>query len=231
MEAEARKHGEEVAEPAEIPQEERGESGESLGESAAAETPHPENPTENAEAAARAECEVIVPPEEGERYTRAQKQVEAARCLVESADAEIETCLENIRRDLEAFENYEEQTLKPIVSESRQMLSRLGVEELPALPEATPVDLEAPENERLEIRDLSSGKGMAFVWGLVAVLASLAGWWIYGAQRAGVPTIPTRTPDLGLLEKVAGAISRLIGPADWNSEEAHAIIDRLLPEK
>lgn len=158
-------------------------------------------------------CEVIVPPAEGDRHTRAQKQVEAARSQVESADAEIETCLENIRRDLEAFERYEEQKLKPIVDESRRLLAELGVEELPALPEATAVDLEAPDREALEIRDLASGKGTAFFWGLITTLAALAGWWIYGAQKAGVPVLPAQAPDLGLLERIAGGISLLVGPA------------------
>jgi hypothetical protein len=170
--------------------------------------------TEAAKAEEGAGCEVIVPPQEGDRHSRAQKQVEAARSLVESADAEIETCLENIRRDLKEFESYEVETLKPVVSESRRLLAELGVEELPALPEATPVELEAPDKERLEIRDLSSGKGVAFFWGLVVTLAALAGWWVYGAQRAGLPLLPTRMPDLGLLEKVSGAISLLIGPAE-----------------
>ncbi|ADV46707.1 hypothetical protein Nitsa_1458 [Nitratifractor salsuginis DSM 16511] len=230
MEKEVGKKEEEVAEATENP--EKGtEEAASEAVSKEAETPAPEKVEAGAEEQSGANsdseekavesenfepagCEVIIPPAEGDRHTRAQKQVEAARSLVENADSEIETCLENIRRDLEAFEQYEETALKPVVDESRRLLAEVGVEGLPPLPEATAVDLEAPDKERLEIRDLSSGKGMAFFWGLVVTLAALAGWWVYGAQKAGLPILPTKVPGLEILEKISGAISLLLGPAE-----------------
>ena len=160
--------------------------------------------------ASKESCEIVVPPAEGDRHTRAQKQVEAARALVESADSEIEECIANIRKELENLEAYERSTLMPVMEESRRLLTKLGVGELPSGTAVAEVELENPAEEPLEIKDLPSGKAKAFGWGFLVTLLGLAGWYLYGASRAGLSPIPKQMPDLGFFSTIAGKISLLI---------------------
>ena len=188
---------------------------ESVGEGTAAQAPEsiPEAPEEAVSETGTDACEIVVPPGEGDRHTRAQKQVEAARALVESADAEIEECIANIRNDLAKFEEYERSTLMPVVEESRRILTELEVGELPAGAVVAEVELENPAEEPLVIEDLPSGKGSAFGWGFLAALLTLLGWYLYGTSRAGISPIPDRIPDLGFFSTIAGKISLLIDQA------------------
>ena len=216
-EKEAQRKQQEVEAPEEAAEQavETAIEAESVGEGPAAQAPEgiPEAPEETVPETEAGAHEVVVAPETGDRHTRAQKQVEAARALVESADAEIEECIANIRNDLAKFEEYEQSTLLPVVEESRRILSGLGAGELPPGAVLSEVELENPAEEPLVIEDLSSGKGSAFGWGVLATLLALLGWYLYGASRAGVSPIPDRTPDLGFFSAIAGKISLLIDQA------------------
>ena len=213
-EKEVRQEQERAETPEEAPEQatETATEAESVGEDTAAQAPEriPEAPEEAASETGTDACEIVVPPGEGDRHTRARKQVEAARALVESADAEIEECIANIRNDLAKFEEYERSTLMPVVEESRRILTELGVGELPAGAVVAEGERENPAEEPLVIEDLSSGKGSAFGWGVLAALLTLLGWYLYSASRAGVSPIPDRTPDLGFFSAIAGKISLLI---------------------
>ena len=160
--------------------------------------------------------------------TDPQGRVVAAREKVLSAEEEIEACMEKIRKDLEEFEAYEREHLVPVVEESQRLLESLGMEEEAIEPALAELELENPEEEKLEIRDLSSGKGGAFFWGFVAAVATVGGWYAYATQKAGAALIPTQAPDMGTLSSLAGKVSLLLGPAENPSVGAAVVIGSAL---
>jgi len=157
-----------------------------------------------------------------------QSRVVAARQRVLSAEEEIEECLQNIQKDLERFEAYEQEHLIPVVEESQRLLESIGMEEAAIEPALSELELENPEEEKLRIEDLSSGKGGAFFWGLVAAAAAVGGWYAYAVQKAGAPLIPQNTPDLAAFSSLAGKISLLLGPAENPSVGAAVVLGSAL---
>ncbi len=168
------------------------------------------------------DCKVPAVSGDGDRHSQAQREIEAARALVESVDAEVQSSLEDVRRDLESLKSYETNSLQPLISESYRILEELKVQELPEVPEEVEVELEPSDKKDLKIRDLSKGGGKAFLLGTLTSLATLGAWWVYGAQKVGVAVIPDHIPNLTLLNKVCGGASLLIGPAQ-NPEAGAAI--------
>jgi hypothetical protein len=213
-------HEVQEAEMPESPEEEavleNPDQGETTGDSSRGE--EPEEPGE--------EISDAVP--KGDSYTMAQNRVVAARRKVENAEEEIEECLRNIRSDLEVFEAYERERLAPVFGESRRILESLGMEEKAVEPALAELELENPEEEKLEIRDLSSGKGSAFFWGLLAAVATVGGWYAYAVGKAGTSLIPTRVPDMATLSTLAGKVSLLTGPAENPSVGAAIVIGSAL---
>jgi hypothetical protein len=177
-----------------------------------------EEPAENAAAPAMA----------GGGLADAQKRVVAARSRVESAEEEIEECIRNIQEDLAEFEAYEKGELLPVVEESQKLLESIGMEEAAIEPTLTELELEDPHEEKLRIEDLSSGKGGAFFWGLIAAGATGGGWDAFAGQKAGAPLIPQKVPDMGTLSALAGKVSLLFGPAENPSVGAAVVIGTAL---
>jgi hypothetical protein len=177
-----------------------------------------EEPAENAAAPAVA----------GGGLADAQKRVVAARSRVESAEEEIEECIRNIQEDLAEFEAYEKGELLPVVEESQKLLESIGMEEAAIEPTLTELELEDPHEEKLRIEDLSSGKGGAFFWGLIAAVATVGGWYAFAVQKAGAPLIPQKVPDMGTLSALSGKVSLLFGPAENPSVGAAVVIGTAL---
>ncbi len=164
----------------------------------------------------------------GDRLSQAQSRVVAAREKVLSAEEEIEECLRNIQNDLEAFEAYERASLLPVVEESRRLLESIGMEEAKIEAKLPELELEEPEAQKLEIEDLSSGKGSAFFWGLIAAVATVGGWYAYATEKAGISLLPQKLPDLASLSTLAGKVSLLLGPAENPSVGAAVVIGSTL---
>jgi len=141
-------------------------------------------------------------------------RVQAAKARVKSAEEEIEECMEKIQSDLAAFEAYEQKSLLPVVEESQRLLESIGMEEAAIEPALTELELENPEEAKLEIREPSSGKAGAFFWGMIAAAATVAGWYAYAVKQLGTPFIPQKIPDIGSFSALAGKISLLIGPQE-----------------
>jgi len=170
-------------------------------------------------------------PEESSRPskpTHPQERVVAAREKVQATEAEVEACILGIQKELEEFEEYEKSSLEPVIRESKELMERLGDQGVEIEPAVTAVELEDPEEEKLEIRDLSSGKGSAWFWGLIAGVATVGGWYYYAAQKAGVPLVPEKLPDMGYLSQLAGKVSLLLGPAENPSVGAAVVIGSAL---
>ena len=140
------------------------------------------------------------------------EKVEHARNLVESADSEVNECIATVKKDIDEFEEYEQESLAPIINESRKLLDRLGIdsEDIGELPHVN-ADISAVESsEKLYVNDLPSGKGGAFIWGLIGGLATLAGWCAFAAKEAGLP-IPPQSLDMATVEKLSAKLSEVIG--------------------
>jgi hypothetical protein len=223
-------------------EEERAESAAEVREETEAAAPAPEAEptdepaavTEEATEAPEAEesvdaCETpTVVPATGDRFTVAQSRVAAARERVLSAEEEIEECIRNIQEDLAEFEAYEKEALLPVIGESQRLLESIGMEEAAIEPALAELELEDPEEEKLRIEDLSSGKGGAFFWGLLAAVATVGGWYAYAVQKAGVSLIPKELPDLASLSTLAGKVSLLLGPAENPSVGAAVVVGSAL---
>lgn len=147
--------------------------------------------------------------------TLPEERIQAAKEKVAEANREIQSYIDKARKEFHQFEEYEKAELQPVLEESREILLKVGIEEeLPvvegkaSLPE---LELENPEEERLEIPAVSSGKGGAFFWALLGGIATLAGWYAFAAERAGLPLIPKHLPQMPQLEKLSAAIADLFG--------------------
>ncbi|WP_457608588.1 hypothetical protein [Nitratifractor sp.] len=151
-------------------------------------------------------------PVETDKNRLAQKKVEEARRKVQSAEEEIEECLRNIEEDLHRFEEYERESLLPVVDESRALLERIDVGELPETEKMVPsVELISPEEDKPTIRDLSPGKGGALFLALLGGILTLLGWYLFAAKKAGLTLLPQGQPDMTLLNKLSAAISEFFG--------------------
>lgn len=221
-EAPAAEETAEPAEPEELPEAEAAKAAEEPSDAAeetSEETPVPAE-----------ECEkpAVEVPAEGDPNTIAQRRVLAAKLQVQSAEEEIEECIHNIQKDLEEFEAYERASLLPVVEESQKLLEAIGMEEAAIEPTLAELELENPIDEKLEIRELSSGKGGAFFWGFLGALATVAGWYGYAVGKAGAPLVPQKVPDIDSLSALAGKISLLVGPTENPSVGAAMVIGSAL---
>ena len=141
-----------------------------------------------------------------------EQKVEYARKIVESADSEVYECLSTVKKDIEELEEYEKESIEPIIKESKKILEQLGIdnEDIGELP-AVNADISAVENaDKLYVNDLSSGKGGAFFCGLIGGLVTLAGWYAFAAKEAGMPMIPNSF-DMATVEKASSKLSEVIG--------------------
>jgi len=151
-------------------------------------------------------------PAKGSRQKQAREKVEAARKRVHDAEEEIENCLQKIRGDLARFEQYEHQTLIPVMEEGRQLLKKIGVDEIRDLSVSpAETELEYPEEEKMRIGDLPSGRGSSFLYALLGGIAALAGWTGYAALKAGVALSPAGLSDLASLSRLAGSLAEGLG--------------------
>ncbi len=152
------------------------------------------------------------PESEAKSPVTPQEKVEHARNIVEDADSKVYECLTVVKKDIDEFEEYEQESLSPVIEESRRLLDRLGIdnEEIGELPHVN-ADISSVENEeKLYVNDLPSGKGGAFFWGLMGGLATLGGWYAFAAKEAGMP-IPPQSMDMATVEKLSAKLSEVIG--------------------
>jgi len=166
---------------------------------------------------------------ETDKNRLAQQKVVAARNRVLSAEEEIEECLRNIEEDLRRFEEYEKEDLVPVVLKSRQLLEEVGAGEIPENSELFPVvELENPEEEKLRIEDISSGKVGAFFVALLGGIITLFLWYLFAVKKAAVDLIPQGVPDLHFFSKLAASIANAFGQGENASVGAAIVVVTVL---
>ena len=216
-EVEAMKGAEEVVTEEEGTTEMKEESApeESVEENMTEETPSEETASEGEEENTQKEEEPAVAQSIAPIPTLPEERIQAAKEKVAEANREIQSYVDKARKEFRQFEEYEKSELLPVLEESCEILTKVGIEEeLPVVEGKAPLpelELENPEEERLEIPAVSSGKGGAFFWALVGGVATLAGWYAFAAERAGLPLIPKQLPQMSQLEKLSAAIADLFG--------------------
>ncbi len=147
-----------------------------------------------------------------ERQVQLQKEIDTARAIVKKADQEVKDMISSIQKDIDNFEQYEDTKLKPIIKESYRILRRLDVES--SYNESNPqIDLRDVEGEALVIKNLPTGKGSGWIWGLFASILTVVGWYIYGALSLGLPLIPKQIKDFSFLKPIANKLSLFIDQA------------------
>ncbi len=216
-EVEAMKGAEEVVTEEEGTTEMKEESApeESVEENMTEETPSEETASEGEEENTEKEEEPAVAQNTVPAPTLPEERIQAAKEKVAEANREIQSYVDKARKEFRQFEEYEKSELLPVLEESCEILTKVGIEEeLPVVEGKAPLpelELENPEEERLEIPAVSSGKGGAFFWALVGGVATLAGWYAFAAERAGLPLIPKQLPQMPQLQKLSAAIADLFG--------------------
>jgi len=144
--------------------------------------------------------------------TTPSAKIEEAKKLVENADRELDECIGTLKKDIQEFEEYEKESLKPIIDKSRSLLNMIGIddEEIGELPEIKADISENKSSEKMYVRELSSGRGGAFFFGLIGGLATLAAWCAFGAFKAGL-SIPPSNMDMATIEKISSKLAETIG--------------------
>ena len=171
--------------------------------------------TEEEEPEKETSASAVAPAVVTDKNQLAQQKVAAAREQVLSAEEEVEECLRNIEGDIERFENYEKEELLPVVLTSRHLLEEIGVEELPEGSDLLPeLELVNPEEEKIRIEDLSSGKAGAFFLSLFGGIVALLIWYLFAVKKAGAELIPQKLPDLSSLSELAKAIANAFGQGE-----------------
>lgn len=167
--------------------------------------------TEEATQEAEESCETKKPRPKGKKQAVAKAIISEAQREVISAEEEIAECLDNIRRDLEAFEAYERAEVAPVLKESHTLLQQTGIGELPEKPlPGERVDLENPEVEKIEIKPLSSGRFGAFFTGLIAAAATVGGWYYFAATKMGLPLVPKTLPTPDEAKAMLATVSEVV---------------------
>ncbi|WP_456429306.1 hypothetical protein [Nitratifractor sp.] len=205
---------------------------ESREENTTEETPSEETASEGEEENTQKEEEPAVAQSIAPIPTLPEERIQAAKEKVAEANREIQSYVDKARKEFRQFEEYEKSELLPVLEESCEILTKVGIEEeLPVVEGKAPLpelELENPEEERLEIPAVSSGKGGAFFWALVGGVATLAGWYAFAAERAGLPLIPKQLPQMSQLEKLSAAIADLFGQGSHAPVGAAIIIGSTL---
>jgi len=141
-----------------------------------------------------------------------EAKIEQAKKLVESADREVNECLITVKKDIEEFEEYEKNSLEPIISESRSLLNKIGIddEEIGELPPVKADISNIESGDKMYVNRLSSGRGGAFFWGLLGGAATLAGWCAFASAKAGVAMDPSKM-DMATINKLSSTLAETIG--------------------
>ncbi len=170
-----------------------------------------EEETQNLPAVEEESCEVPKERPKGNKLQVARALIRQAQEEVKSAEAEIEECLQNIRNDLEAFEAYEKSSVIPVTEESRKLLQETGIEEHPQKPLlGQRVDLEDPEDHKIEIRELPTGRFGACVMALIGGAVTVGGWYYVVAMKTGLPLIPKALPKVEEIKEMLSAVPSIV---------------------
>lgn len=139
-------------------------------------------------------------------------KIAKAKQQAQEAEDEIQVCVNNIQEDLQKFETFEEEELTPILERSRQLFEKIALKSsVSDKPLAINLDLQKPLEDKIEIKELSSGRVGALTLSLIAGAGTLVGWYLLGATQASLPPIPKALPTIETFQTIATSIASFLG--------------------
>jgi len=140
----------------------------------------------------------------------AKEKIEKAKVLTEQTRDQIAECMKNIDEDIEKLTAQKEALFSSALHPGEKLLESLGAEGMPldTVPESS-VELLDLDEDKVEIKELSSGRMKGFFFALLAGIATFFGWAFTASSALGLVVPPEKIPD----------IPRLTTMLEWTSEQ------------
>ena len=146
------------------------------------------------------------------KQSLATYKVDQAQKLAQEAEDEIQTCIDNIQKDVDAFESYKTGSLYPVLEQSRTLFTTIGLKKATwKQPETTDLDLKNPEEEKITIKPLSSGKFTALMQAFLGGGVTLLGWYAFATSKASLPFVPQTLPSVDAMKQLLITTSDALG--------------------
>jgi hypothetical protein len=159
----------------------------------------------------------------------AKEKIAKAKILTAETREQIETCMKNIDSDIEKLNTQKETLFASALQPGETLLKEIGVEEdlLAVLPQSS-VELIDLDEDRVEIKELSSGRFKGFFFALLAGIATFMGWAFTSSKTLGFSIPPEKMPDFPRLNKMLEWTSEQIGQGSSSNIGAAALIIAIL---
>jgi len=146
------------------------------------------------------------------KQTLANYKVDQAKKHALDAEDEIQTCINNILKDVDDFEEYKTGALYPVLELSRTLFTTIGLKkEKWSEPKETDLQLKNPQEEKITIKTLSSGRVTALTQSLLGGGIILGGWYIFATFKASLPIMPQAIPSLETVKHLLTSASSSLG--------------------
>ncbi len=150
--------------------------------------------------------------------------IEEARRKVQEVDSLLHDEIISVEKDLKTFKEYEEESLTPVINETKKLMAEAGVSEDEigklAVP---PVELDGDDDEKLYIDDISNGKGGAFFAALVGGAVTVGAWYGFLLSQGAV-TEPPKEFNMETLSPIFDKLASLIGLGGGAEKGAGVVI-------
>ncbi len=150
--------------------------------------------------------------------------IEEARRKVQEVDSLLHDEMISVEKDLKTFKEYEEESLTPVINETKKLMAEAGVSEDEigelAVP---PVELDGDDDEKLYIDDISSGKGGAFFAALVGGAVTVGAWYGFLLSQGAVTEHPKEF-NMETLSPIFDKLASLIGLGGGAEKGAGVVI-------
>ena len=146
------------------------------------------------------------------KQTLANQKIEQAQKDAQDAEDEIKVCIDNITQDVDDFEKYKTGSLYPVLEQSRTLFTSIALKKIQFKePKTTDLDLKDPEEEKIIIKPLSSGRFTASMQALLGGGITLAGWYAFATTKASLPIVPQTLPSIETLKQLLTSASDALG--------------------
>jgi len=160
----------------------------------------------------------------------AKEKIDKAKILTAETREQIETCMKNIDSDIEKLNIQKETLFTSALQPGEALLKKIGAAKedlLAALPESA-VELIDLDEDKVEIKELSSGRFKGFFFALLAGIATFMGWAFTSSKTLGFSIPPEKMPDFPRLNKMLEWTSEQLGLGSNATIGAAAVIIAIL---
>ena len=155
----------------------------------------------------------------------AKEKIAKAKTLTAQTREQIEECMKNIDMDIEKLTERKQELFTLALNPGEKLLESLGAEEelLDELP-GNGVELLDLDEDKVEIKEISSGRFKGFVFALLAGVATFMGWAFISSRALGLSIPPEKIPDFPRLNKMLEWTSEQLGQGSSANTGAAAVI-------